>query len=90
MSSIKVCPNINDCHVYRFFHQNEMRDCMRQYCLGGYEDCARYVMKDAGEDVPATLKPDGTLMVDEEKTRLFDSLFANEPQSPSSKVRTVI
>ncbi len=60
MPEIKVCPSVSACKIYAYLRMNEQLDCMRRYCLGFNENCARWQVKITGEPVPLDLMPDGT------------------------------
>lgn len=54
------CPNMEACPIYQKFKIEALKNIyIKIFCLGKFETCKRKQIKDSGNQVPATLLPDG-------------------------------
>ena len=58
-----ACPHYASCPMFAQFKlKSTLRVWTLSFCEGNYEGCARYQRSQAGQPVPPTLLPNGTLL----------------------------
>lgn len=55
----QFCPHTENCPVFRHFGVFTREVYRELYCLGDYDTCARYELKERCETVPPDLLPTG-------------------------------
>jgi len=54
------CPNLEKCPMFKFFQSDFAKETYSLlYCRSNFMDCARKKLKDASQEVPEKLLPDG-------------------------------
>mgnify|MGYP000328604760 CR=1 FL=1 len=61
------CANVEGCPIFKYFKHFTQRIYMETYCLGNFEGCKRYQLKQAGQPVPENLLPHGGTLWDRDK-----------------------